>query len=159
MLLGSLCYQVCQGHLPKAIPSSFPKMTVLLSSCYKNMELRYSCFPHSSIGKESACNVGNPISIPALFSSVLGLALWLSWLRICLQCGTLGFNPWVGKTSWRREMLPTPVFWPGEFHGLYSPRDHKELDTTEWTSLSLRYYHLKVQHYHQWYCWGRIFYE
>ena len=20
---------------------------------------------------------------------------------------------------WRREKLPTPVFWPGEFHGLY----------------------------------------
>ena len=20
---------------------------------------------------------------------------------------------------WRRERLPTPVFWPGEFHGLY----------------------------------------
>ena len=29
-----------------------------------------------------------------------------------------GFNPWVGKIPWRRERLPTPVFWPGEFHGL-----------------------------------------
>ena len=28
-------------------------------------------------------------------------------------------------------MLPTPVFWPGEFHGLYSPWGHKESDTTE----------------------------
>ena len=28
-------------------------------------------------------------------------------------------------------MLPTPVFWPGEFHGLYSPWGDKELDTTE----------------------------
>ena len=27
-----------------------------------------------------------------------------------------GFNPWVGKIPWRRERLPTPVFWPGEFH-------------------------------------------
>ena len=25
-------------------------------------------------------------------------------------------------------MLPTPVFWPGEFHGLYSPWGCKELD-------------------------------
>ena len=24
---------------------------------------------------------------------------------------------WVGKIPWRRESLPTPVFWPGEFHG------------------------------------------
>ena len=29
------------------------------------------------------------------------------------------FYPWVGKIPWRRESLPTPVFWPGEFHELY----------------------------------------
>ena len=27
----------------------------------------------------------------------------------------------LGWEDWRRERLPTPVFWPGEFHGLYSP--------------------------------------
>ena len=32
---------------------------------------------------------------------------------------------------WRRERLPTPVFWPGEFHRLYSPWGHKESDITE----------------------------
>ena len=53
--------------------------------------------------------------------------LWLSWWRICLQCRRPGFNPWVGKIPWRRERLPTPVFWSGEFHGLYSPWGHKEL--------------------------------
>ena len=35
-------------------------------------------------------------------------------------------------------MLPTPVFWPGEFHGLYSPRGHKESDTIEQLSLLAR---------------------
>ena len=45
------------------------------------------------------------------------------------------FDPWVGKIPWRRARLPTPVFWPGEFHGLYSPWGHKELDMTEWPSL------------------------
>ena len=25
------------------------------------------------------------------------------------------FNPWVGTIPWRREWLPPPVFWPGEF--------------------------------------------
>ena len=38
------------------------------------------------------------------------------------------------------EKLPTPVFWPEEFQGLYSPWGrpwgHKELDTTKWLSLS-----------------------
>ena len=47
------------------------------------------------------------------------------------------FNSWVGKIPWRREWLPTPVFWPGEFHGLYSPWGGKELDTTGRLSRSL----------------------
>ena len=60
---------------------------------------------YRSAGKESACNEGD-----------------------------LG-DPWVGKVSWRREWLPTPVFWPGELHGLYSPWGHKESDPTEGLSL------------------------
>ena len=56
----------------------------------------------------------------------MGLLLWLS-----LQCGRPGFSPWVEKIPWRRERLSTPVFWPGEFHGLYSPWGRKELDSTE----------------------------
>ena len=51
-----------------------------------------------------------------------------------------GFDPWVGKIPWRipwrRGRLPTPIFWPGEFHGLFHPWGLKELDTTEWLSLS-----------------------
>ena len=47
------------------------------------------------------------------------------------------FDPWVGKIPWKRERLPTLVFWPGEFHGLYSLWGHKELDTTGRLSLSL----------------------
>jgi len=35
------------------------------------------------------------------------------------------------KFPWRRDRLPTPVFWSGEFHGQrslagYSPWDYKE---------------------------------
>ena len=40
-------------------------------------------------------------------------------------------DPWVGKIPWRRERLPTAVFWPGEFHGLYSSWGHREWDMTE----------------------------
>ena len=28
-----------------------------------------------------------------------------------------------------KERLPTPVFWPGEFHGVYGPWGRKESDT------------------------------
>ena len=34
-------------------------------------------------------------------------AMWETWVQ-----------SWVGKIPWGRERLPTPVFWPGEFHGL-----------------------------------------
>ena len=46
-----------------------------------------------------------------------------------------GFDSWVGKIPWERKRLPTPVFWPGEFHGLYSPWGRKESHITEWLSL------------------------
>ena len=46
------------------------------------------------------------------------------------------FDSWVQKIRWRREWPPTPVFWLGEFHGLYSLWGHKESNTTEWLSLS-----------------------
>ena len=51
-------------------------------------------FTCGSAGKESTCNEGD-----------------LGWRP--------GFDPWVGKIPWRRERLPTAVFWPGEFHGPY----------------------------------------
>ena len=46
-------------------------------------------------------------------------AMWEAWVW-SLGC----------KIPWRREKLPTPVFRPGEFHGLHSPWGLKELDTT-----------------------------
>ena len=67
---------------------------------------------------------------------LLQLKEWLRWLRICLQWGRPGFDPWIRKIPWRREWQPTPVFLPGEFHGQRglagcSPWGFKELDTTE----------------------------
>ena len=46
------------------------------------------------------------------------------------------FDPWVGKSPWRREWLSTAVFLPGKSYGLrnlkgYSPWGHKESDKTE----------------------------
>ena len=65
-------------------------------------------FPDGSAGKESTCDVGDLGSIPGL-----------------------GRSPGEGKG------YALPVFWPGEFHGQYSPWGRKESDTTE--QLSLHY--------------------
>ena len=43
---------------------------------------------------------------------------------------------WVEKIPWKGEKLPTPIFRPGEFHGLYNPWGCKESDKTEWLSLT-----------------------
>ena len=52
------------------------------------------------------------------------------------ECRRSGFYPWVRKIPWRKAWLPTPVFFPIEFHvqrGLesYSPWGHRVLDTAE----------------------------
>ena len=51
------------------------------------------------------------------------------------DAGDLGLIPGLGRSPGGRKRLPTPVFWPGEFHGLYSPWDCKESDMTEQLSL------------------------
>ena len=78
------------------------------------------------------------------FSPSLIFAEWLhfGWASLVAQ---LVKNPpamqetWVWslvwKIPWRSELLLTPVFWPGEFHELYSPWGCKESDTTKRLSL------------------------
>ena len=94
-------------------------------------------FPGSSAGEESACNLGDTSSIPGLGRSSgegIGFPFQYPWGSLVAQlvknlpamCETL-----IGKIPWRRERLPTPVFWPGEFHGLYSLWGHKKSDMTE----------------------------
>jgi len=66
-------------------------------------------------------------------------------------CGSAGKESAcnVGDLCSRRERLPTQVFWPGEFHRLYSPWGRKESDMTETLSLSWNlekwYYWIYVQ--------------
>ena len=59
-------------------------------------------FPCDSAGRESTCNAGD-----------------------------LGLIPGLGRLPQRMERPLIPVFWPGEFHRLYSPWGRKESETTE----------------------------
>jgi len=100
-------------------------------------------FPDSSVGKESTCSAGDSSSIPGLGRSPgegIGYPLQYPWAFLVAQLVKnlpAMWETWVGKILWRRERLPTPVFWPGEFHRLYSPWGCKELDRTDQLSLSL----------------------
>ena len=61
------------------------------------------------------------------------------------NAGDLGLIPGLGRSPGEgRERLRTPVLWPGEFHGLYSPRGRKESDTTERLSLSPTWMNLEA---------------
>ena len=49
----------------------------------------------------------------------------------------LEFSPWVGKIPWRRKWQPTPVFLPGEFHGLRSLARLQSMESqrdTDWVT-------------------------
>ena len=109
-------------------------LTQIISVLCSELSIGLQGFLDSSVGKESTCNAEDPGSIPGLGRSAgegIGYPLQYSWaslmaqLLVCLQCGRPGLDPWVGKIPWRRERLPTPVFWLGETMG------HKELDVTE----------------------------
>ena len=58
------------------------------------------------------------------------------------NAGDLRFNPWVEKSPWRREWLPTLIILPGEIHAQrslvgYSPLGSQKLDTMEQLTVSL----------------------
>ena len=100
----------------------------------------------SSAGKESACNVEDLGSILGSGRSPgegIGCPLQCYWASLVAQ--TVKSLPamwetWVGKIRWRRERLPTPVFCPGEFHGV------SESDMTERLSFSLCPKNVSVVH-------------
>ena len=101
----------------------------------------WSGFPHSSVGKESACNAGDLGSIPGLERSTgegIGYPLQYSWASLLAQLvkkPPAVWETWVQPLGWedalKKETLPTLVFWPGEFHRLYSPWGCKVSDMTE----------------------------
>ena len=60
----------------------------------------------------------------------IGYPLWYSWVSLVVQLvknSPAMPETWVRSLDWedplKRERLPTPVFWPGEFHGRYSPME------------------------------------
>ena len=96
---------------------------------------------HRLVDKESACDAGDPGSIPGLGRSPgegISYPLQYSWASLVAQLVKnlpAVWETWVGKIPWRRERIPTPVFWPAEFHEL-SPWGRKESDMTERFSLT-----------------------
>ena len=99
-------------------------------------------------GKESTCNAGDPSSIPGSARSPgegIGYPLQCSWASLVAQLvknlpavwGDLGSIPGLGRSPGEVGLYPTPVFWPGEFHGLYSPWGSQKIGH-DWATSTFR---------------------
>ena len=83
----------------------------------------------------------NPSMLSLPYSPALtcaGFPCGLAGKESTLNAGDLGSIHWLGRFPGEGNSYPPiPVFWPGEFHRLYSPWCRKESDTTKRLSLSL----------------------
>ena len=76
-----------------------------------------------------------PIKLPVAFF----VEIEKNFFTVCMET----------QTVWRRKWQPTPVFLPGESHGLmnwgnYNPWGHKESDMTEVTEHSWKHRRLQI---------------
>ena len=101
-------------------------------------------FPGSSAGKESACNAGNPGSIPESGrypGEGQGCPLWYSWVSPGSQTvknpppsGRPGFDPWLGRSPGEGNGSPLQCSglensmnrgtWWATVHGVAERRTH-----------------------------------
>ena len=88
-VLPSLCYDVCMGTASWGLCHE-QALWLLLAVLWGGL-CSPEGFPGGPSGKEPACQ--------------------------CRRRRRRGFDPWVGKVSWRRARQPSPVFLPGEPHG------------------------------------------
>ena len=103
--------------------------------------LGVNLIPDTSVGKESSCNAGDTSSIPAsgrFAGEGIGYPLQDSLGSLVVQLVKNLPAMWetqVQSLGWEDPLekgkSTTPVFWPREFHGLYSPWGHKKSDMTE----------------------------
>ena len=97
--------QICSEVYPSIW--GFPCSSVSKKICLTSQDRiwRMACIlPASELGgKASLAEV--PIPFPV--GSVSG-----DWKTHCLQCRRPRFNPWVGKSPWRRKWQSTPVSLP-----------------------------------------------
>ena len=100
---------------------------------------------------------GDSAASPLVTAMVSYLGHWVCHLRTFFRAslvvrlvknppvGDLGSTPGLGRCPGEGKGY-TPIPWPGEFHGMYSPWGHKESDTTEPLSLTF-FKSLSVGHY------------
>ena len=103
-----------QGTLKSLLEHHSSQASILRHSAFFTVQLSH---PYMTTGKTIA------LTRRSLVGKVMSLLLNIlsrSVLTFLPRSKPPWFNSWVRKIPWRRERLLTPVFWPGEFHGLQS---------------------------------------
>ena len=111
-------------------------------------------FPGSSAGKESACNAGDPSSVPGSGRSSgdrIGYPHQYSWASLVAQMVKnlpAMWETWVqslsGNIPWRRAWQPTVVFLLGESPWTEEPGGLQSMGSQSWTRLSTQYNSLRA---------------
>ena len=90
----------------------------------------------------------NPMDREALWLQSIWLQSWIPLKRLRTQATSLvaqliknspamgrpRFDSWLGRIPWKREWLPTPVFWPGEFSPWSQTKSRTQLSDFHFTS-------------------------
>ena len=97
---------------------------------------------HSSVLTWRIPGTGEPGGLPPMGSHRVGhnwsdLAAAAGYRESTCNSGDHSSIPGLGRYAGEGKVFRTPVFWPGEFHGLHSPWGCKESDMTEWLTLHL----------------------
>ena len=135
------------------IPDVFFCVCFCYSSCFRDSQILLPewGFPYSSGGKESACNAGDPSSIPGSGRPTgegIGTPVFLGFpggsagKESACNTGDLGLIPGLGRSPGEGKATHSSMLaW--RIHRLYSPWGPKESDTTG--CLNHRFFPL--------YCW------
>ena len=128
-------------HLELELSADLPGMEILNTPLFQCVMSLMECLTQVDATQAHVClHMSSSYGHPALFPSSLRWFKHLIWYlasdgladkEFTCNAGDPHFISWVRNIAWRRERLPTPVFWPGEFHEQYSPWGWKESDTTE----------------------------
>ena len=119
------CHFLLQGTFPTQ------ELNPGLQHCRQILyQLRYERSPYSNRWAKYSRAVTMIVNKIKHLKIYQGLPWWSNGKESALQYRGCRFNPWVGKVPWRRKWQPTPVFLPGESHGLrslvgYSPQGRR----------------------------------
>ena len=121
-LPGSSVHEISQARILEWIAISFSRGSSRLRERTGDTALQADALPSELPG--SGRSAGKGIGYPVQYSWASLVAQLVKNLPAKQETG-FRFLGW--EDPWSRNRLPTPVFWPGEFRGLYSPWSPKRV--------------------------------